>query len=118
MIPALACLLLPFAGDCTALVRDVPQIAQLVRHREEYTGKEVSVTGRVRGLDQWISSDGLAQQIFFLCEGSCVRVYMPAHSAIREGELVTVQGTYFRAFRTSRAVYYNEVEGTEVLPRD
>jgi hypothetical protein len=118
VIPALTCLLLPFAGQCSNFVREVPRIADVVQHRAHYSGKLLSVTGRVQTLDQWKSRSGLEEELFSLCEDGCIRVYLPAHSPIRNGERVTVRGTYYEALHVGRATFYNELEGTEVLPRE
>lgn len=118
MIPALTCLLLPFAGGCSGYVREVASIASVVRNQARYAGAVLSVTGRVSRFDEWRSRTGLAQEVFFVCENGCIRVYMREHSPIRDGELVTVRGQYYQAFHAGRDTYYNEIEGSEVLPRD
>lgn len=118
MIPALTCLLLPLASQCAGLVRETPRIADVVQHRSQYNGKAVRVTGRVQRLDRWTSSSGLPEEVFLLCDDGCVRVYVRANSAIRNGALATVEGMYYAAYRAGRATYYNEVEGSEVLPRE
>jgi hypothetical protein len=118
MIPALTCLLLPFVGQCSDFVREVPTISAVVQHRAQYSGKNLSITGRVYRLDQWNSPAGEPEQLFELCDHGCVRVYMRGRSAIQNGQLVTVRGAYYAAFRAGRHTYHNEIEGTEVLPRE
>lgn len=118
MIPALTCLLFPLGAQCGDFVRDAPSIANVAAHSAQYSGKILDVTGRVQHLDQWRSPRGFSRQLFQLCDGSCVRVYVPAHSAIHNGELVTVRGTYYQTFHAARSTYHNELEGTEVLPRE
>lgn len=118
MIPALTCLLLPIFANCSSYVRNVPPIASVVARKAYYDGKTISVTGRVTRLDQWTSKTTGPSQVFSICQEQCVRVYMRAHSPIRNGELVTVSGEYYRAYRVGRRTYYNEIEGAEVLPRE
>jgi hypothetical protein len=118
MIPALACLLFPLGAQCGDFVRDAPSIASVAAHRAQYNGRILDVTGRVQRLDQWRSRRGRSQQVFQLCDGACVRVYMPAHSAIHNGQLVTVRGTYYESLHLDRSTYDNELEATEVLPRE
>ena len=118
MIPALTCLLLPFLGDCSSYVRNVPPIVEVVRREAYYNGKILSVTGRVRRLDQWTSGTEGPSEIFSICEGGCIRVYMRARSPIHNGELVTVSGQYYQAYHFGRRTYYNEIEGIELLPRE
>jgi hypothetical protein len=118
MIQALTCLLLPFAGGCSAYARDVPAIPALLAHRAYYTGRVITITGRVQDLDQWRSRRGEAEQDFSVCSDGCVRVFMYANSPIRTGQLVTVSGPYYQAYHTKHRAYYNEIEGTQVLPRE
>lgn len=118
MIPALTCLLLPIFADCSSYVRNVPPIADVVQRKAYYNGKVLSVTGRVVRLDQWTSKTAGPSQIFSICNGGCIRVYMRAHSPIHNGELVTVSGPYYQSYRVGRSTYYNEIEGARVLPRE
>ncbi|HEY9181052.1 MAG TPA: hypothetical protein VIO32_10060 [Candidatus Baltobacteraceae bacterium] len=118
MTPALLCLLIPLAGDCSDYVRDVPAITSIVRNQARYNGRQVSVTGRVSKLDQWTSRGGYVQETFSLCDGGCVRVYMETHSAIHDGQLVTVRGQYYQAYAAGAKTFYNEIEGSEVLLRE
>lgn len=118
MIPALACVILPILSGCSDFVRDAPAVSQVVQHRAAYAGKSISVTARVRKLDQWDSKLGRPEEIFSVCDGGCIRVYMREHSPIRDGELVTVRGTYRDVYHFGHETFYNEVEATEVLPRE
>lgn len=118
MIPALTCLLFPFAWDCPELVRDVPRIADVAARKAYYSGKPVSVTGRVRGLDQWTSPVYGEEELFWICEGPCIRVYARAHSSIHNGVLATVSGQYYAAIHQYRHTYYNEIEAAQVLLRE
>jgi len=119
MIPALACVALPLLNGCTDYVRDAPKIANVVAHQSAYDGKTVSVTGRVNHLDQWQSKTGLLEELFTVCDGdTCIRIYMRARSAIHDGQLVTVRGTYYRTYRFGHSIFHNEIEATEVLPRE
>lgn len=118
MIPALTCLLLPIFANCSSYVRNVPPIADVVAREAYYDGKTITVTGRVVRLDQWTSKSTGQSEVFSICQEQCVRVYMRAHSPIHNGELVTVSGEYYRAYRVGRRTYYNEIEGAEVLPRE
>lgn len=117
MIQAL-CLLLPFAGQCGAYVEHSPAIAQLVAAPKRYRGELVVVTGRVKNLDQWRSRTGRNEEVFSLCDGSCVRVYMEQRSPLHDGQLVTVSGDFYDAYHAGRNVYRNEIEATRVLPRE
>lgn len=118
MIPAITCLLLPFLGNCPNFVRNVPQIAAVVQRKAYYNGKIISVTGRVSRLDQWTSGTEGSSEVFSICAGECIRVYMRAHSRIHNGELVTVSGQYYQAYHAGRRTYYNEIEGVELLLRE
>lgn len=118
MISALTCLLFPFVGDCPAFVRDKPKIAQVQQHKAAFTGKTISVTGRVRDLDQWKSASEGDEELFFVCDDGCIHVYLRVHSPIQNGQRVTVVGQYFRALRIGRRTFENELEAVQVLPRE
>lgn len=119
MIPAIACLMLPFATNCSSYVRDVPRVVDVMQHPQRYSGKTLSVTGRVSNLDQWTSKDtGLTEEMFAVCDNGCIRVFIKAHSPIRNGQLVTVRGVYYQTYSVGRAAFHNEIEATEVLPRE
>jgi hypothetical protein len=110
--------LLFFAAHCPAFVRDAPRIVDLLGRKAYYSGKTVIVTGRVSRLDQWASPAYGDEEFFWLCDQGCIRVYMRARSAIHNGDLVSVSGEYYAAFRQYRHTYYNELEGGELLPRE
>lgn len=118
MMPALLCFLVPIASGCDSFVRDVPSISAIVRDEARYSGRTVSVTGRVSKLDQWRSRSGYDQEAFFVCEDGCVHVYMEERSPVHDGQLVTVTGEYFQSYRVGQHAFYNEIEGTEVSPRE
>lgn len=118
MIPALTCLLLPFIGDCSGYVRDVPSITQLTDRRDYYSGRLIEVTGRVQRLDQWTSRAAGEQEVFSVCDGECVRVYLRARSRISDGLLVTVSGEYHRTLRVGRHTYLNEIDAIDVISRE
>lgn len=118
MIPALLCFLVPIAGGCGDYVRDVPSASAIVANPAYYNGHTVSISGRVSKLDQWTSRTGYDQETFLVCDGECVHVYMSRHSPVHDGERVTVRGQYFQAYHVGRRTFHNEIEGTEVLPRE
>lgn len=113
---SLFCLLLPFAGSCPAYVANVPAVSAVVRHQAAYSGKIIKVTGRVRRLEQWKARDGRPEEVFSVCDNACVRVFMRAHSAIAEGQRVTVRGPYYQAYHVGKHTYYNEIEATSAFP--
>jgi hypothetical protein len=117
MIPALTCLLLPFVGQCSAYVRDVPPISVVLAHRTYYTGRVIRITGRVQQLDQWRSHSGQGEEAFAVCAHGCIRVFTYAYSPIHNGQLVTVAGLYYQAYHADYRTYYNEIEATQVVPR-
>lgn len=109
MIPAIACLLVPFLSGCPEYVEAVPSISALEQRPAQYSGAAVRVTGEVQRLEQLG---------FVLCRGGCVRVFMQARTPLRSGERVTVRGVYFREHTVGKKTYYNEIEATEIVPRE
>ena len=118
MIGPLLCMLLPVLKGCSSFVDYVPTIAQLEADQRYFNGKSVHVTGRVKGIDQWQSRTGRDRyQVFDICEGrNCVHVFTQSQSPVHNGERVSALGPYFRAYRTAKIVYHNEIEATEILP--
>lgn len=118
MIPAILCLAVPLLSGCSEYVESAPSIAVLEARRTYFSHKSVRVTGDVRKLSQWRSPlSGRSYEIFVLCQGGCVRVYMEAHSPIYAGERVTVRGIYYSEHREGRETYYNEIVAAEIVPR-
>jgi hypothetical protein len=120
MIGSLLCLLVPVLGGCTEYSEYVPAIAQVERNEQFYSGKRIDVIGRVEGLNQWSSRTGESvYQAFFVCNGpQCIHVLIESRMPVRGGELVAVRGRYFHEYRTARSVVHNEIEASEVLPRE
>lgn len=118
MIQALVCLLFPFAGHCSAYVSAAPAIRQVVAAPKRYNGEFVVMTGRVRKLDQWRSKNGNDEEVFYICENGCVRVYMRQHSPVRNGQRITVSGPFYAAYHVGRSTFRNEIEATRVLARE
>lgn len=119
MIPAIACVVLPVLSGCSAYVEYVPTVSALEAREAYFSGRPVEVTGEVRRLVQRRSRTSAQEyEVFVLCRGTCVRVFMRAHSSIRNSETVTVRGVYYERIAVGRDVYHNEIEAAEILPRD
>lgn len=118
MIPQVVCLLLPIAGECPVLVRNVPKISAVMQRKAYYTGKTISVTGRVRSLDQWTLANHGQAELFAVCDGPCVQVFMRMRSPIHDGMLVTVSGQYYETYHAGRRAFHNEIEADHVVPRE
>ena len=117
MIAPFLCMLLPVMNGCSSFVDYVPTIRQLETDQRYFNGKTVHVTGRVKGFDEWHSRNGRYwYQVFYICDGGdCVHVFTQSRSSVRNGQQVSARGPYFRAYRTARVVYHNEIEATEIL---
>jgi hypothetical protein len=98
----------------------VAPVSHIIRNGAFYTGKTVSVTGRVKSLNQWRSRFGkFFYQTFFICQdGDCIHVFLESPSPLRPNALVSVRGPYYRAYRSAKTVSHNEIEATEVLARE
>lgn len=119
MIATLLCIIVPLLPSCSAYVQYAPPIDAIVADKTAYDRKTVLVTGSVRGLDRWKSRRGPYRYVRFdLCESACVRIFMEGDSIIHDGERVTVRGPYYRNYTTSDSAYPNEIEATEIIPRE
>ena len=120
MIAQVFCMLLPALHGCTAYVDYQASASQIVRNQPFYSGKTVSVTGRIKKLTQWRSRTGkYFYQAFFICQDAdCVHVFLESPSPLRTNALVSVRGPYYRIFRSAKTVSHNEIEATEVLAQE
>lgn len=116
MIPAL-CIVAPLLPNCLPYTDETPSVRALERDRQRYDRRMVLLTGTVERLRQRHARDGFRYELFLLCDGrTCVRVYHPARSPVRDGETATVRGPYREAITAGRRTYYNEVEAVLVEP--
>lgn len=116
MTIAALCLLVPLMGGCERFSTNAPSIGALSAD-PRFDKSRVVVSGRVERLLQRRSKyTGKKWESFYVCQAeNCVRVYLPHQTIIRNGDRVRVTGEYYRAFHSGEAVYYNEIEATQIV---
>ena len=118
MIHALTCLLFPLMGGCAPFVEYPATPSALIADPGYYSGRPVIVTGWVSGLRHLRgASFGTLAETFYLCNGRCVRVFMREHTAMYEGERISVRGFFSTTEHVGKMLLRNNVDAAEIFPR-
>jgi hypothetical protein len=118
MIHALTCLLFPLLGGCGPFVEYAATPEALIANPAYYSGRPVIATGsvaRVRRLRG--ASFGTLVETFYLCNGRCVQVFMREHTAMYEGERVSVRGFFSIEQRVGKLLLHDNIDAAEIFPR-
>lgn len=118
MIHALTCLLFPLFGGCAPFVEYAATPVGLMVSPAYYAGRPVIVTGSVARMRQLRgASFGTLAETFYLCNGQCVQVFMREHTAMFEGERVSVRGFFSAHQRVGKLVLRDDIDAAEIFPR-
>jgi len=118
MIHAFTCLLFPLFGGCAPFIDYQVTTMEIARNPAYYSGRPVAVTGNVRNLRLLRgSSFGTLAETFDLCDGACVQIFMREHTAMYDGEQVSVRGVFSVARHVGKLVLRNDIEAGEIFPR-
>lgn len=85
-------------------------IARITAHPAAYDGHVVTVSGTVSALRARTSRKGNAYEMFTVCNGGCVHVFTFGQPPIRDGEQVTVEGTFAAVKHVGRYTFHNEID--------
>jgi hypothetical protein len=118
MIHAFTCLLFPLFAGCGPLIDYQATTMDIARNPGYYSGRPVVVTGNVQTL-RWLrgSSFGTPAETFDLCDEKCIHVFMREHTAMYDGEQVSVRGIFLINHRIGKLVLRNDIEAGEIFPR-
>lgn len=118
MIHAITCLLFPLIGACGPFVDYGASPSDLVNNPSYFAARPVVVTGKLRRYKQLNgASFGTPAEIFSLCDGRCVTVFMREHTGMFVGEPISVRGIFVRADRFGKIALHDAIEANEILPR-
>lgn len=118
MIHAIACLLFPLLGGCRPYIDYSASPSAIARAPAYYAGRPVIVTGKVDRLQQLRgASFGTLAETFFLCDERCVQVFMREHTPMFQGERVSVRGTFSVRQHVGKMQLRNNIEASEIFPR-
>ena len=88
-------------------------VADLLRNESTYDGQHVVVTGAITSLEEKTSHKGNAYDVFDLCAGSCVHVFIFGRPRIQAGERITIRGTFSVTKRVGSYTFHDEIEADE-----
>jgi hypothetical protein len=88
-------------------------IGTILAHASQWDGRHVHVDGRVMRLEERTAMDGREYDAFDLCNVACIHVFTGGHPALREGEPLTVQGTFSAAKRLDDFDFQSNIETDE-----
>jgi len=118
MMHAFTCLLFPLFAGCSPFIDYTATPMDIARNPGYYSGRAVVVTGNILNLRLLRgSSFGTPAETFSLCSGKCVHVFMREHTAIYDGERVSVRGIFLIIQRRGKLVLRNDIEAAEIFPR-
>ncbi len=118
MIHALACLLFPLWGACSPFIDYTAAPKALMLNPAYYAGHPVIVTGNVDRLRRLRgASFGTSAETFYLCNGTCIQVFMREHTPMYEGERVSVRGLFLITQRVGWLSLHDYVDASEIFPR-
>lgn len=103
LLLALLVAALPLAASAAA-------IAQITAHPAAFDGRVVTVSGTVSALRSRVSRKGNPYETFALCSSSCVHVFTFGQPAIRDGESVSVTGTFAAVKHVGPYTFHDEID--------
>lgn len=93
------------------------EMSDLLAHADQYDKQSVSVVGEVSNLQTATTRDGQPVYGFLLKSGGgTVKVTGLGRTALRSGEQVVVEGTFFRMRQVGRTAVLNEIRAELVRP--
>lgn len=88
-------------------------IGAILAHAAQWDGRHVRVAGTLMRLEERTAMDGREYDAFDLCDATCVHVFTGGRPALREGQTLTVQGTFSAAKRIGEFDFQNDIETDE-----
>lgn len=102
------------AALCAANVLD---IAELLSHPDQYDHQVVTVAGKVTNVQLATNRQGQPAYGFLLQDhAGTLKVIGLGKAEVREGDLVIVEGIFSRLRQAGRAIVYNEIKATAIMP--
>jgi hypothetical protein len=88
-------------------------IGAVLAHASQWDGKHVHVDGTVMRLEERTAMDGRDYDAFDLCNDTCIHVFTGGHPTLREGQRISVQGTFSAAKRVDDFDFQSNIETDE-----
>jgi len=88
-------------------------IAQVLANPSTYDGQHVDIKGQILHFEQKVSHKGNPYVTFSLCSSVCIHVFGFGSPELRDGETVTVHGTFAAVKHVSGYTFYNEIDSDD-----
>lgn len=88
-------------------------IDQILSNPSRYDGQHVALTGSVTSLHSKVSVRGNPYVTFSLCSDRCIDVFAFGRSTIRDGQTITVHGTFAVVKHVGSYTYHNELDADD-----
>ncbi len=88
-------------------------VSQILAAPSTYSGSHVEVSGRIENLERKVSHLGNAYVTFSLCSRECVHVFAFGSPTIKDGQAISVRGTFTAVKRVGPYTFYNEIDADD-----
>ena len=88
-------------------------IDQILATPNAYDGQHVDVRGKVADLRAKVSHKGNAYVTFSLCSDRCIHVFAFGAPSIKDGQTITVRGTFAAVKQTGGYTFRNEIDADD-----
>jgi len=100
------------AASTAALAAELT-VSQLLANPAAFAGQHVTVSGTAQYVRPRTSRKGNDYETFSLCEQGCVNVFTWGHPHVREGQRLTVNGTFEAVKHVGRYTFHDEIDADE-----
>jgi hypothetical protein len=97
----------------SAAFAETVQPSQILSNSSAYDSKHLTVSGTVRNVIAKTSRRGNDFETFDLCDNSCVKVFAWGHHVLRQGQHLSVSGTFDSVKHVGRYTFYNELDADD-----
>jgi len=105
-----AILVAAIIGAATYGLSQADAINDIVSDPGRWDGRHVKIAGTISAVEERTAINGRAYDVFSLCDGSCMRVFMDGRPKLTDGQMLTVEGTFSAAKRIGEIQLQNDVQ--------
>lgn len=105
-----ASIIAAFIGCATYGLSQGDRINGIVSNPGRWDGRHVKIAGMISAVEERTAINGRAYDVFSLCDGLCVRVFMDGRPNLADGQRLTVEGTFSSAKRIGEIQLQNDVQ--------
>lgn len=116
-VPVLLLFFVSVSQPTALRAANVLDIAELLSHPDQYDHQVVTVAGKVTNVQLATNRQGQPAYGFLLQDhAGTLKVIGLGKAEVREGDLVIVEGIFSRLRQAGRAIVYNEIKATAIMP--